>query len=71
MGRGIGFPKLQTPCCTTLPPNLIREGDNYLDTHRVCLAHLIRDFRAMAEGEEELRWIGQGLLALIGEVFRL
>ena len=37
----------------------------------MCLAHLIRDFRAMAEGEKELRWIGEGLLALIDEVLRL
>ena len=42
-----------------------------LDRRQVCLAHLIRDFRAMAEGEKELRWIGEGLLALIDEVLRL
>ena len=32
---------------------------------------MIRDFRAMAEGEKELRWVGEGLLALTHEVFRL
>ena len=35
-----------------------------LQQRQVCLAHLIRDFRAMAEGEKELRWVGEGLLAL-------
>ena len=42
-----------------------------LDKRQVCLAHLIRDFRFMAEGEEDLRWIGQKLLAVIDDVFRL
>ncbi len=42
-----------------------------LEKRQVCLAHLIRDFRAMAEGEEDLRWIGQKLLALMDDVFRL
>ena len=38
---------------------------------QVCFAHLIRDFRRMAEGEKELRWIGERLLGLTRAVFRL
>jgi len=41
------------------------------DQRQVCLAHLIRDFRRMAEGEKELRWIGDGLLTLMDDIFRL
>jgi len=59
-------------------PSGITVSDRYggysfidLDKRQVCLAHLIRDFRAMAEGEKELRWIGEQLLALIDDVFRL
>ncbi len=48
-------------------------GYSFIDLERrqVCLAHLIRDFRAMAEGEKDLRWIGEGLLALIDDAFWL
>ncbi len=42
-----------------------------LDQRQVCLAHLIRDFRRMAEGEKDLRWIGERLLGLTIAVFRL
>ncbi len=42
-----------------------------LDQRQVCLAHLIRDFRRMAEGENDLRWIGERLLGLTVAVFRL
>ncbi len=42
-----------------------------LDQRQVCLAHLIRDFRRMAEGEKKLRWIGERLLGLTSAVFRL
>jgi len=42
-----------------------------LDQRQVCLANLIRDFRRMAEGEKDLRWIGERLLGLIGALFRL
>lgn len=42
-----------------------------IDQRQVCFAHLIRDFRRMAEGQSELRWIGERLLGLSGEVFRL
>ena len=38
---------------------------------QVCFAHLIRDFRRMAEGEKDLRWIGKRLSSLTGAVFRL
>jgi len=41
------------------------------DQRQVCLAHLIRDFRRMAEGEKDLRWIGLRLLGLIDALFRL
>ncbi len=42
-----------------------------LDQRQVCLAHLIRDFRSMAEGEEDLRWIGERLLGLTEALFRI
>ena len=42
-----------------------------LDQRQVCLAHLIRDFRGMAEGERQLSWIGERLLALTGALFRI
>ena len=42
-----------------------------LDQRQVCLAHLKRDFRRMAEGERALRWIGERLLGLLDEAFRL
>ncbi len=42
-----------------------------LDRRQVCLAHLVRDFRRIAEGEKELRWIGERLLGLIAALFRL
>ncbi len=42
-----------------------------LDQRQVCLAHLIRDFRQMAEGEKPLRWVGERLLGLPGALFRL
>lgn len=41
------------------------------DQPQVCLAHLLRDFQRMAEGEKELRWIGDGLLMLMDDIFRL
>ncbi|MFT5198467.1 MAG: transposase [Planctomycetota bacterium] len=59
-------------------PNGIIISDRYsgysyidLDQRQVCLAHLLRDFRRMAEGEESLRWIGQRLLGLLNGRFRL
>ena len=42
-----------------------------LEQRQVCFAHLVRDFRRMAEGEKDLRWIGDRLLRLTREVFRL
>jgi len=42
-----------------------------LDQRQVCLAHLIRDFRGIAEGERNLSWIGERLLALTGALFRI
>ena len=42
-----------------------------LDQRQVCLAHLLRDFQRMAEGEKELRWIGDGLLLAMTDIFRL
>ncbi|MCP5022809.1 MAG: transposase [bacterium] len=42
-----------------------------LDQRQVCFAHLIRDFRRMAKGEKDLRWIGERLLRLTQAVFRL
>ncbi len=38
---------------------------------QVCLAHLTRDFRRMAEGEEDLRWIGEQLLGWLSALFRI
>ena len=48
-------------------------GYSFVDVEQrqVCLAHLIRDFRAMAEGETELRWIGERLLELMNALFRI
>jgi hypothetical protein len=42
-----------------------------LDRRQVCMAHLVRDFRRIAEGEKELRWIGERLLGLTNALFRL
>ncbi|QDV05531.1 Transposase IS66 family protein [Planctomycetes bacterium Poly30] len=42
-----------------------------LDQRQVCLAHLLRDFQRMAEGEKELRWISDGLLLAMNDIFRL
>jgi len=42
-----------------------------LEQRQVCLAHLIRDFRRMSEGQENLRWIGERLLGMTVAVFRL
>ena len=42
-----------------------------LGKRQICLAHLIRDFRQMAEGQEDLRWIGERLLGLINALFRI
>jgi transposase len=38
---------------------------------QVCLAHLLRDFQRMAEGEKSLRWIGERLLGLARALFHL
>lgn len=48
-------------------------GYSYIDLsqRQVCLAHLQRDFRRMAEGENGLRWIGERLLGLLDGAFRL
>lgn len=48
-------------------------GYSFIDLaqRQVCLAHLIRDFRQMAEGEQDLRWIGEKLLSLTDALFRL
>jgi len=48
-------------------------GYSYIDLakRQVCLAHLIRDFRRMAEGEEDLRWIGERLHGLLSALFRI
>lgn len=42
-----------------------------MDRHQVCLAHLMRDFLSMADGEAEHRWIGERLHGLLGAVFRV
>ena len=42
-----------------------------MDRHQVCLAHLMRDFLGMAEGEAEHRWIGERLHGLLGAAFRV
>ena len=42
-----------------------------LDRRQVCLAHLVRDFRRIAEGEKEMRWIGERLRGLIAALVRL
>ena len=42
-----------------------------MEQRQVCLAHLLRDFRRMAEGEEAHRWIGKRLLGLLNGAFRL
>jgi len=48
-------------------------GYSYIDLEKrqVCLAHLTRDFRRMAEGEQDLRWVGERLLGLINALFRI
>ena len=48
-------------------------GYSYIDLgqRQVCFAHLIRDFRRMAEGQRHLRWIGKRLLGLTAALFRL
>jgi transposase len=42
-----------------------------MDRHQVCLAHLMRDFLSMAEGEAEHQWLGERLHGLLGAVFRV
>lgn len=42
-----------------------------IDQRQVCLAHLLRDFQRMAEGQKDLRWIGQRLLGLTHALFHL
>jgi transposase len=42
-----------------------------IDRRQVCLAHLVRHFRRIAEGEKELRRIGERLLGLVAALFQL
>jgi transposase len=48
-------------------------GYAFVDVARrqVCLAHIGRDFRGMAEGEKEHRWIGERLVGLMEALFHI
>lgn len=61
----------EEPTGVTISDRFSGYGFIDLDRRQVCLAHLVRDFRRMAEGEKEHRWIGERLLGLSSALFRL
>jgi len=59
-------------------PSGVTVSDRYVaydhideSARQVCLAHVRRDFVKMTQADEGLRWLGDRLLGLLDEVFRL